>query len=92
VVVYVDVTTVPVVGDGNVTAVDLDLDVVRTLNSRVFLDDEAEFQQHQIDLDYPAEIVELATSTAARLMAHVAQRIEPFDRAADHWLDLICRQ
>ena len=44
--VYVDITTVPVWLDGPtraVTAVDLDLDVVRGWTGRVWVDDEDEF-------------------------------------------------
>ncbi|MFE3449263.1 DUF402 domain-containing protein [Nonomuraea sp. NPDC059194] len=79
--VYVDVTTVPEWGDGEVTMVDLDLDVVRTREGRVFVDDEDEFADHQVLLGYPPEVIVQAESAAAALTRAVTDRLAPFDGA-----------
>ena len=53
--VYVDITAPPTWDGPTVTACDLDLDVVRELDGRVWIDDEDEFAEHQVSLGYPAE-------------------------------------
>jgi len=90
--VYVDVTTPPV-WDGatdraTVTMVDLDLDldVVLGRDGSLLLDDEDEFEEHQVTLAYPGEVVDLARRTAADLMAAAADAREPFGPAGARWL------
>lgn len=85
-VLYIDVTTVPSVAGAAVTAVDLDLDVVRLRDGSVLLDDEDEFEEHQVSYGYPVETVALARATAGRLVRDVARRAEPFGQAAEAWL------
>ncbi|WP_328808905.1 DUF402 domain-containing protein [Nonomuraea montanisoli] len=95
--VYVDVTTVPEWRDGDVaelaevTMVDLDLDVIRMRDGRLFLDDEDEFAEHQVLLGYPAEVVARAEETAAMLMTAVGSRQGPFGGAHEPWLALADR-
>ncbi|MBN6051983.1 YgaC family protein [Nonomuraea sp. RK-328] len=89
--VYVDVTTVPEWRDGDVsevTMVDLDLDVIRMRDGRLFLDDEDEFAEHQVLLGYPAEVIARAEETAAMLMTAVGSRQGPFGGAHEKWLAL----
>ncbi len=84
--IYVDVTTRPVLGAGTVTAVDLDLDVVRYLDGRVEVLDEDEFAEHQVQLAYPAELIRQARQTCDWLVGAVSSRAEPFGQAGTGWL------
>ncbi|WP_261808765.1 YgaC family protein [Nonomuraea sp. C10] len=83
--VYVDVTTVPEWRDGQVTMLDLDLDVVRMRDGRLFLDDEDEFAEHQLTLGYPSEIIRQAEDTAHWLLQAVAHHHGPFGGAHTRW-------
>lgn len=83
---YVDVTT-PGSWDGEtLSAVDLDLDVIRRDDGSVFLDDEDEFVEHRDLFGYPAEVVADAEAGAAWLMDAVRERRAPFDGTASAWL------
>jgi uncharacterized protein len=84
--VYVDVTTRPVRAPGLVTAVDLDLDVVRRRDGRVEVLDEDEFAEHQVRYGYPREVVDGARSTARWLVDAVSARVAPFDDTGPAWL------
>ncbi|GAA5032565.1 hypothetical protein GCM10023258_31650 [Terrabacter aeriphilus] len=92
--VYVDMTTEPVwrrreaTGgpEWEVTMVDLDLDVVLTRDGHLFVDDEDEFDQHRVELGYPAEVVELAERWRDVVLAAVAAGDEPFGTVGHAWL------
>lgn len=84
--VYVDVTTVPEMDDGLVTAVDLDLDVIRRRDGSVELLDVDEFEEHRRTLRYPPAVVEAAEQTASWLVAQVTARAAPFDGTGSEWL------
>jgi predicted RNA-binding protein associated with RNAse of E/G family len=87
---YVDITTVPVAGDGVLTAVDLDLDVLRGWTGRVWVDDEDEFADHRARFGYPAEVVDLAVTTCAAVRRAVELSQPPFDAATPRrWLDVL---
>jgi len=88
---YVDMTTVPVWDGATVRAVDLDLDVVERLDRSVFVDDEDEFEEHRVELGYPAEVVALASSSRDTVLAAVEARTAPFDGSADPWFDVLRR-
>jgi hypothetical protein len=86
VTVYVDMATVPRwdrldSGAWEVTAVDLDLDVILTRDGHLFVDDEDEFEQHQVELGYPVELIELARRSRDWVHAAIASGTEPFGRA-----------
>ena len=83
---YVDVTTPPTITGDVIEAVDLDLDVLRMRDGRVLLDDEDEFEEHQVRYGYPPEIVDGARASADRLMAAVRGGTEPFGLVGDNWL------
>ncbi|MEW9547871.1 DUF402 domain-containing protein [Nonomuraea sp. NPDC050783] len=87
--VYVDVTTVPEWREGEVTMIDLDLDVIRLRDGGLILDDEDEFAEHQVLLGYPPELVARAESTARWLMGVVGDRRGPFGGAHVEWLALL---
>ena len=83
---YVDVTTTPVWTAEGVTAVDLDLDVVRWRSGGVEVLDEDEFDEHRVALAYPAELVEEARATAAWLVDALISGAEPFGAVGQGWL------
>ena len=84
--IYADVTTRPVIAGGQMTAVDLDLDVVRFRDGRVAVLDEDEFAEHQVQLAYPAELIARAQATCDELVSAVTQHTEPFGQAGPGWL------
>ena len=95
--VYVDMTTEPEWrrreaddDDGGpeweVTMVDLDLDVVLTREGHLFVDDEDEFAEHQVELGYPAEVVELAERWRDVVLGALAAGDEPFATVGHEWL------
>ncbi len=88
--VYVDVS-MPAewLSDRHVTAVDLDLDVIRFRDGRTILDDEDEFAEHQVSLGYPKDVIENAVETSRWLMEAVEQRREPFGDAGKRYLDML---
>lgn len=79
--VYVDIVRPATWSDGQVTMVDLDLDVVQRRDGSVYLDDEDEFIEHQRTLAYPAHLVEGARAAAARVMLDVERGAEPYGTA-----------
>ncbi len=84
---YVDMTTPPVWDGTVVRAVDLDLDVVKTIDERgTYVDDEDEFAEHQRLFGYPPEVVELAEQSCAWVHDAVVRELPPFDGRADTWL------
>ena len=66
--------------------VDLDLDVVLLRDGTLFVDDEDEFAQHQVELAYPPEVVAMARGTADEVLAAVGNRSEPFGDVGRDWL------
>lgn len=84
--VYVDVTTVPTWSATEVTAVDLDLDVVRGWSGRVWVEDEDEFADHRVRYAYPGDLVRLAASSCERVRVAVEQGRPPYDGTAGAWL------
>jgi uncharacterized protein len=86
---YVDIVTGTTRTDSSITMVDLDLDVVRWRAGEVQLVDEDDFFQHQIELDYPAEIIEHAELMGSRVLNDARSNIEPFDgTVAMKWAEL----
>lgn len=86
--IYCDISTVPRWSDGEVTMVDLDLDVLRMRDGRIILDDEDEFEEHQVRYAYPPDVVENARAAAAGLMKAVTLGTGPFG-PAPHWLSRV---
>ncbi len=87
--VYVDVTAPPSWNGTTVTAVDLDLDVVRELDGRVWVDDEDEFALHQAELGYPPAVIAAARASCDRLIGLVSRAAPPYDGAALPWFDVL---
>lgn len=86
--VYVDITTPSEwSADGSsVRAVDLDLDVIRDPDGRVRIDDEDEFDEHQVSLGYPADLVASARTSCAEVMAAVTEEVGPFSGVHRDWI------
>jgi uncharacterized protein len=73
---------------GEVTMVDLDLDVCRIREDMsVFVDDEDEFADHRVRYGYPADVVERAEAAAAWLTTALRDGVEPFGSHYRSWLD-----
>ncbi|GII55122.1 hypothetical protein Pth03_35110 [Planotetraspora thailandica] len=87
--VYCDVSTVPQWSGGEVTMVDLDLDVILFRDGRIHLDDEDEFAEHQVLYGYPADVIGQAERSAAWLMDAVGLRAGPFGGAHAAWLSQV---
>jgi hypothetical protein len=86
--VYVDMTTPPEWDGPVLRAVDLDLDVVRDPDGRVWVDDEDEFAEHRVAFGYPADVVAQAERAAERIRDAVSGRVAPFDGTTHRaWLD-----
>jgi protein associated with RNAse G/E len=91
--VYCDVTTPPQwMHAGEVTTVDLDLDVCRIrADGSVFVDDEDEFALHKDRYGYPPDVIASAESAAASLTAALRDAREPFAGRYRHWLRRVGR-
>ena len=89
--IYCDIGTPPRwVSPGEVTMIDLDLDVLRLrADRRVLLVDDDEFAEHQIRYGYPADVVREAELAAAWLLDAVSNGAEPFASEYLAWLDVI---
>ena len=86
--VYCDVTT-PArwTGPGEITVVDLDIDLVRyRADGRVEVEDEDEFEQHRVSLGYPDEVVAGALDAAESLHSALTGDQEPFAGHYRNWL------
>ena len=84
---YVDMTTVPVWDGTTVRAVDLDLDVIATLDGHVVVDDQDEFELHRVRHHYPDDVVALALATRDAVLAAVRDGVAPFDGSHQPWLE-----
>ena len=87
--VYVDMTTPPVWDGRTVRAVDLDLDVIRMQSGWVVVDDEDEFEEHQVELGYPDDVIALAERTRDRVHAAVLDETSPYDGCHTRWLSVL---
>ena len=75
------------------TAIDMDLDVVRTDDERgTWIDDRDEWDEHRVAMEYPADVAARLEATAVDLERRVAASIPPFDDATiDAWLARVPR-
>ena len=79
---YVDVVSGTVRTATSVITVDLDLDVIRRRDGTVDLLDVDEFEAHQVELDYPDDLVDHAEGASQQILAAVSDDREPFSGAA----------
>lgn len=85
--IYCDIGTVPEWRDGEVTMVDLDLDVVRGRDGRVEIVDQDEFAEHRVRYGYPPEIIDGAERAAGWLRDRLEGAADPFGYR--RWLAMI---
>ena len=79
--IYVDIAT-PSTWDGDtVRCIDLDLDVIRGTTGRVWIDDEDEFAEHQVELAYPPEVIDAALASCEEVRRLVEADEPPFARS-----------
>lgn len=91
---YCDVCTVPEwdAGATVLSAIDLDLDVVRSHGGEAYAKDEEEFAEHRVSYGYPGSVVEGAQRACAWLMEaghRDGAGAEPFTSAYRRWLGLM---
>lgn len=89
--VYVDITSPPTWDGSVLRAVDLDLDVVRGIDGRVWVEDEDEFAEHQVELGYPGDVVALAEASRDHVHAAVLGEHPPYDGSHEPWLAALGR-
>ncbi|MDO5504363.1 MAG: DUF402 domain-containing protein [Actinomycetia bacterium] len=88
---YIDVTTPPEwrlndAGLPELTAIDLDLDVIETMAGEIFLDDQEEFAEHTVAMRYPEDVVATALAEADLLLTEVRAGAPRFsDTMLMHW-------
>jgi protein associated with RNAse G/E len=89
--VYCDVTTPSEwLHPGEVTMVDLDLDVCRMRErGTVVVGDEDEFADHRVRYGYPPDVIAHATASADWLKTALRTGVEPFISHYRRWLDMI---
>ncbi|WP_104092252.1 DUF402 domain-containing protein [Arthrobacter sp. GMC3] len=68
--------------------IDMDLDVIRTKDRGLYVDDEDEFAAHSVLMNYPAELCTRMESATASLVDAVAARQAPFDGRDAAWFTL----
>lgn len=87
---YVDITTVPLLFDGVLCAVDLDLDVIQAFGGELLVDDEDEFELHQVRYGYPPAVVASARAECDRVVEEVASGAAHFSEdVAAHWRSVL---
>jgi uncharacterized protein len=91
VLLYIDITTPPFWDGPVVRAVDLDLDVVRGVDGRVWIEDEDEFAEHRVKLGYPDDIASAAETSCTRIHAAVLRSEAPYDGSHEPWLAALGR-
>ena len=88
--IYCDITTpVSWPSAGEVTMIDLDLDVSRRRTGEVELWDQDEFASHQIKYGYPADVIAEAERAAQWLRTALTENDEPFAAAYRSYLAMI---
>jgi protein associated with RNAse G/E len=86
--VYVDIGTPPVRESGQITSIDLDLDVIRFRDGRVQIVDRDEFELHQKAFAYPSDVIDNAERAANSVLELLTADVAPFDGvAAQRWID-----
>ena len=79
---YCDIQTPAELKDGRIDCVDLDLDVVVRADGSVRLLDEDEFELHQREMNYPAELIARARQAVDEVQEALAAKEPPFDGSA----------
>lgn len=84
---FVDIVTQPVwVSDSRYEMIDLDLDVVVHQDGTIEVEDEEEFDVHQVEYGYTPEMISGAVAETKRIVGALEKREEPFFEVAARWL------
>ena len=83
---YVNIATPAAWHDGTLRFIDLDLDVIwRADSGEILLDDEDEFELHQVRFGYPSDLIEQARRSADEVCRMMERRAYPFDGSLFAW-------
>lgn len=83
---YINVATPATWAAGQLQFIDLDLDVIwRSQTGEVLLDDEDEFELHQVRFGYPAALIAECRRASAEVIDLIARRVYPFDGSLYAW-------
>lgn len=74
-------------GPGEITVVDLDIDLVRYRDGRVAVEDEDEFARHRVTFGYPGDVVAAALAATDALRTALTANTEPFAGHYRTWLN-----
>ena len=84
---FVDINTPPRwLGENRYEMIDLDLDVAMTPDGVVEIQDEDEFEVHQVKYGYTREMTRRAVDTTEWVVGELRRRAEPFFDVAEAWL------
>ena len=83
---YVNIATPAAWDDGTLRFIDLDLDVIWHADSgEVILDDEDEFELHQVRFGYPSDLIAQVRQGADEVRQLMARLAYPFDGSLFAW-------
>ncbi len=83
---YVNIATPATWDDGTLRFIDLDLDVIWYADSgAVILDDEDEFELHQVRFSYPSDLIAQVQRAADDVRDLIARSAYPFDGSLFAW-------
>lgn len=89
---FIDIVTPPVwVSENRYEMIDLDLDVLVHQDGTIEIEDEDEFQAHQVRYGYTTEMISRAREETDRVAAALQRHDEPFFDVAATWLSRITR-
>ena len=83
--IYVDITDRPALDEHGLQAIDLDLDVVLPYAGPLYVDDIDEFEEHQVELGYPPEVVTSAQASCDAVVAAMTAGEEPWATVGHAW-------
>lgn len=84
---FVDIVTPPVwLSENRYEMIDLDLDVARRNDGTIEVQDEDEFEIHQVQYRYTDEMIRRATEETKRIVEVFERGSEPFFEVAAAWL------
>jgi len=84
---FVDITTPPAwVSENRYEMIDLDLDVAVHADGTIEVQDEDEFEVHQVKYSYTVDMIDNAVRETESIVEQLHNRREPFFDVAEHWL------
>jgi protein associated with RNAse G/E len=84
---FVDITTPPAwVSENRYEMIDLDLDVAVHVDGTIEVQDEDEFEVHQVKYSYTVDMIDNAVRETESIVEQLHNRREPFFDVAEHWL------